>query len=96
MSRSRHRFTAVRELIMQLREARQARGWSQMDLAEQMGTVQSTIGNLDRMQRADPQMSTPIRMADAMGITLRVVLEDPYTGQTTSIVMTGDGTREWS
>jgi transcriptional regulator with XRE-family HTH domain len=62
--------------------ARGARGWSQVKLAEIMHTSQGWICDTETGRRADPQMSTLIRMADALGVKATLKVEDPVTGDT--------------
>ena len=53
-----------------LRAAREARGWSQEELALAAGLSVATIRNLEQFHRPDPRLSTMLSLADALGATL--------------------------
>ena len=50
-----------------LREMRKARGWSQMQLAQESGIWVSRISLLENNHVADPRFSTILKLAEALG-----------------------------
>jgi HTH-type transcriptional regulator / antitoxin HipB len=64
------------ELSVQVREAREAKGLSQSQLAERMGTQQSVIARLEG-GGITPTLPTLKRIADALGTKLTVGFEEP-------------------
>jgi len=64
-------FAAVAERVA---EERQARGFSQRELAELVGTTQSAIARLERGGRP-PRIDTLLRIADALDCELVVDLK---------------------
>lgn len=51
--------------------ARNARGWSQRDLAEAIGVSQPVIARLERGER-DPRLSTMVALCEALNLPLVV------------------------
>ena len=70
-------FAAVAEKVA---ERRQAKGLSQRELAELVGTTQSAIARLERGGRP-PRIDTLLRIADALDCDLHVTLT-PREGTT--------------
>lgn len=66
------------ELSVQVRKAREAKGLSQSQLAERMGTQQSVIARLEG-GGITPTLPTLKRIADALGTKLTVGFEEPQT-----------------
>lgn len=66
------------ELSVQVREAREAKGLSQSELADRMGTQQSVIARLEG-GGITPTLPTLKRIADALGTKLTVGFEEPET-----------------
>jgi transcriptional regulator with XRE-family HTH domain len=64
------------ELGRQVRTLRELRGLSQRELAELMGTTQSAIARLEA-GGSRPSISTLERVADALGVSLRVSFSQP-------------------
>jgi ribosome-binding protein aMBF1 (putative translation factor) len=64
------------QLSVQVREAREAKGLSQSQLAERMGTQQSVIARLEG-GGITPTLPTLKRIADALGTKLTVGFEEP-------------------
>jgi len=64
-------FAAIAD---QVSERRQARGFSQRELAELVGTTQSAIARLERGGRP-PRIDTLLRIADALDCELVVDLK---------------------
>lgn len=64
------------ELSVQVREAREAKGLSQSQLASRMGTQQSVIARLEG-GGITPTLPTLKRIADALGTKLTVGFEEP-------------------
>ena len=73
---------ATYEVGRMVRELREARGLSQRELAERMGTTQSVIGRLET-GGSKPTIVTLERVAHALGLRLEVHFQDetsPPTG----------------
>jgi len=68
------------ELSVQVREAREAKGLSQSQLAERMGTQQSVIARLEG-GGITPTLPTLKRIADALGTKLTVGFEEPHVSR---------------
>ena len=66
----------VYELSVQVREAREAKGLSQSQLAKRMGTQQSVIARLEG-GGITPTLPTLQRIAKALGTKLMVGFEEP-------------------
>lgn len=64
------------ELSAQVRAAREARGLSQSQLADRMGTQQSVIARLEA-GGISPTLPTLKRVADALGMELTVGFDEP-------------------
>lgn len=59
------------EFIGAVIEARQARGWTQRDLAASIGTTQSAIARLERGDQ-DPRLSTLVAVCRALELPLTI------------------------
>jgi len=70
------RARAAYEVGRMVRELREARGLSQRELAERMGTTQSVIGRLEA-GGSRPTIVTLERVAHALGLRLEVQFHDP-------------------
>jgi transcriptional regulator with XRE-family HTH domain len=57
-----------------IRDLRQARGWTQTELAERSGLKQGTITNLETGARDNPTRDTLAKLAGAFGITVQELL----------------------
>jgi transcriptional regulator with XRE-family HTH domain len=57
-----------------IRELRQARGWSQQNLAERVGVVQSAISQIER-GTAGPTLGTLFDIARVLGVMPAALLE---------------------
>ena len=66
----------LRELLMQLKAAREAKRLSLSDLMELTGMDRSALSKLETGQRANPTVETLVRYAEAVGKRLVVSLED--------------------
>jgi DNA-binding XRE family transcriptional regulator len=66
----------LRELLMQLKAAREAKGLSLADLTELTGMDRSALSKLETGQRANPTVETLVRYAEAVGKRLMVSLAD--------------------
>lgn len=60
-------------------ERREALGLTQRQLAARMGTQQSAVSDLEN-GRYEPYISTLTRWAAALGLQVRVRIEDPRDG----------------
>lgn len=66
-----HREAVARELeklhlSIRIREAREARGWTQAKLAAAVGTTQSAIARLEAAEVANLKLDTLLRLAQAL------------------------------
>ena len=66
----------LRELLVQLKAAREAKGLSLSDLTEFTGMDRSALSKLETGQRANPTVETLVRYAEAVGKRLVVSLAD--------------------
>jgi transcriptional regulator with XRE-family HTH domain len=58
---------------MRLRTLREARGWTQAQLAERAGLTREYVGRLEG-GRQDPRLSVVRRLAKALGVTVNDLL----------------------
>jgi transcriptional regulator with XRE-family HTH domain len=65
-----------------LTAVRVGRGWSQIRMAEEMGTGASQVCDVETGRRPDPQVSTVLRMIAALGLNVTLFINDPATGDT--------------
>lgn len=66
----------LQELLLQLKDAREAKGLSLSDLAELTGMDRSALSKLETGQRANPTVETLERYAEAVGKRLVLSLTD--------------------
>lgn len=59
--------------MMRIAEAREARGWTQEQLAEAVGTTQQTIQRWES-GHTDPKVSNVKKISNALGITMSFIL----------------------
>ena len=62
-----------------LRALREARGWSQSNLALTAGLTRTTVGDYER-GTTSPTPETLRRLARALGVPVRELLAEPLTG----------------
>ncbi len=55
-----------------LRELRAERGWSQQDLAEQLGVSRQSVNAIET-GRYDPSLPLAFRIADTFGLTIEEI-----------------------
>ncbi|MEM1304673.1 MAG: helix-turn-helix transcriptional regulator [Planctomycetota bacterium] len=67
----------ARQMIGELKAAREARGLSLADLKARTGMTRESISRLENHEEPNPQLSTLVRLASAIGVTLTVSVEDP-------------------
>lgn len=60
---------AIRNLAKQMKNLRLAKGWSQEELAERMGTDRTYISDLERSLR-NPSLKILARLANTLGTTI--------------------------
>ena len=70
---------SVNPVIVLLAEARRTAGRSQRAVAAAMGTGQSAVSDLETGVTGDPQWSTLVRYAHAVGVVLDVTVRTPAT-----------------
>ena len=68
---------ARKRLIRDLYAARQRSGLTQAELAQRMGTSQSTVARLERGEDHSPTLRTLERMALALRVELRIEIVEP-------------------
>lgn len=78
------------ELSAQVRAAREARGLSQSQLADRMGTQQSVIARLEA-GGISPTLPTLKRVADALGMELTVGFDEPEKATKKTVKPAGAG-----
>jgi hypothetical protein len=66
----------LRELLLQLKAAREAKGLSLADVTALTGMDRSALSKLETGQRANPTVETLVRYAEAVGKRLVVSLAD--------------------
>jgi DNA-binding XRE family transcriptional regulator len=66
----------LKDLLLQLKAAREAKGLSLSDLTELTGMDRSALSKLETGQRANPTVETLVRYAEAVGKRLIVTLSD--------------------
>ncbi len=59
-----------------IRQLRQARGWTQTDLAGRLQIAPSTVANWEQ-RRAWPQPATLLRLADLFGVSVEAIAFGP-------------------
>ena len=59
--------------MMRIKEAREARGWTQEQLANALGTTQQTIYRWET-GAVDPQASKVMAISEALGITVSYIM----------------------
>jgi DNA-binding XRE family transcriptional regulator len=65
-----------RELLSELKAAREAKGLSLADLTERTGMDRSALSKLETGQRPNPTIETLVRYAEAVGKRLVVSLDE--------------------
>lgn len=66
----------LKELLAQLKAAREAKGMSLADITELTGMDRSALSKLETGQRSNPTVETLVRYAEAVGKRLVVSLAD--------------------
>jgi DNA-binding XRE family transcriptional regulator len=66
----------LRDLLLQLKAAREAKGLSLADLTNLTGMDRSALSKLESGQRANPTVETLVRYAEAVGKRVLVSLTD--------------------
>ena len=61
-------------LALRIAELRKAKGISQVELAERLGTTQQMVSDIETFQQANITLGTLQRIADALGSSLAVNL----------------------
>jgi transcriptional regulator with XRE-family HTH domain len=89
-----HHVQATRWIVAALKTIREARGWTQMELASRLGVSQGTVAQLETGRRPDPQFSTIARWAEGLELEVMITIQDGHTGEKLIIPVTGAGVRE--
>lgn len=66
----------LKEAIRLLKAERELRGLSLADIGDRTGLSKSAISKLENSEDANPTVSTLTKYADALGMTLKIVLTD--------------------
>jgi transcriptional regulator with XRE-family HTH domain len=85
-----HSLPEIRAVIDALAAVRAGRGLTQKDLAELMDTDQAWLSSVETGRRPDPQFSTIVRMAQALGVTSSLTIYDPHSGDSWILPITPD------
>lgn len=80
----------TRAVIEALVAVRVAHGLSQKDLADLMGADQAWLSTVETGGRPDPQFSTIVRLAQALGVTSSLTIYDPRSGDSWILPITPD------
>jgi transcriptional regulator with XRE-family HTH domain len=59
---------------MRLRRFRQARGWTQVELAKKARVTQALISQLEAGKKASPSVVPLMRIAKALGVTVETLV----------------------
>jgi len=70
------RVERLRHVLAALKQARVAKGMSLSDVDRLTGIGKGNLSRLENDPRANPTLETLLRLADALGLDLRVVLDD--------------------
>jgi len=60
---------------MRLRQLREAKGWTQVDLAKKARVTQALISQLEAGKKASPSVVPLLRIAKALGATVEELVE---------------------
>ena len=63
-----------------IRQFRQERGWTQLDVARRLGVTEGTVSRWERGERV-PQPATQQRLADLFGVPVGAIAFGPAEGQ---------------
>ncbi len=70
-------FIELRALAVRLRGLRQQMGLSLTDLSERTGLTRAAISRLENGWNLNPTLETLYRYAEALGVGLRLVVDEP-------------------
>ena len=62
-------------ITLRIRELREARGWSQRELAARAGVRQATVAMIERERTKGVDFDTLERLADAFGVDAALLIE---------------------
>lgn len=62
-------------LQLRLRRLRQAKGWTQVELAKKARVTQALISQLEAGEKATPSIVHILRIAKALGVTVEALVE---------------------
>jgi transcriptional regulator with XRE-family HTH domain len=62
-------------IYVRLREAREARGWSQVKLAERAGVTRATVSRIETGKVASLDLEVFEKLADALGVHPATLIE---------------------
>jgi DNA-binding XRE family transcriptional regulator len=74
-------YIEVRALCTQLRKLRQRMGLSLTDLSERTGLTRAMISRLENGWNLNPTLETLFRYTEALGVGLKLTLEEPAEPQ---------------
>lgn len=81
--------TISRHLGQRLRQLRAARGWSLESLAGSSGVSRSMLSQIEREQ-ANPTLAVTLRIAQAFGMSLGELVEEPGASSAVSVIRSTD------
>lgn len=65
----------TKKLKVRLRRLREAKGWTQVDLAKKARVTQALISQLEAGKKASPSVVPLLRIARALGVTVEELVE---------------------
>jgi DNA-binding XRE family transcriptional regulator len=75
-------YIELRALAVRLRELREGMGLSLTDLSEQTGMTRAAISRLENGWNLNPTLETLFRYAEALGVCLRLAVDEPAEPRT--------------
>ena len=66
-------MSTLADLARDLREARQAAGLTQQELADRAGVNRLTVGRMENLSKGDMSVAALVRLLEAAGYDLKVV-----------------------
>ena len=70
-------YVELRALAVRLREIRERIGLSLTDVSERSGLTRAAISRLENTWNLNPTLETLFRYVEALGVSLRLVVDDP-------------------
>ena len=70
-------YIELRALAVRLRQIRERMGLSLTDVSERSGLTRAAISRLENSWTLNPTLETLFRYTEALGVTLRLAVDDP-------------------